>query len=227
MTGLDWNKMSPRDRLLAIRFTTPAYQTEALRLIMEEASHVARDMALPETLPITRSNLLSAYITPPRLAEGMKAVGNITTSNYTYFVSIGNKFSFLVRTRLEAEEAEAHAKFLSPIRELDTNAAFQLATRFMTSAGMNMTALNTNCHISIQASLPEGTNSQHFVPLYWVNWIENGTDQKGGASVQLCLPTQTLLQMHVNKPEYILRPALVFTNLEELLSQTNPPASSP
>jgi len=58
------------------------------------------------------------------------------------------------------------------------------------------------------------------VPLYWITWSEKSKG-RGGASVELCLPTKTLLQMHVNKSEYILRQPLLVANLDDLLSQTN------
>jgi hypothetical protein len=69
--------------------------------------------------------------------------------------------------------------------------------------------------------LLEGANGKHFVPLYWVYWSERQKGERGGASVELCLATKTLLQMHVNKSDYILRQPLQIENLDFLLSQTN------
>lgn len=202
--------------------TTPAYQKEALRLVIEEANRVAQELNLPEQLPILQTNLLEAYITPPRMAQGMKAIGNITTSNYVYYISVGNKFSFLVRTRLEEEERQARSKYLWPMNEINTNAAYQMATQFLKAASMDVEALNTNCNLFVNSYIPEGKNGKYFVPIYWVVWSEKDKDH-GGASVELCLPTKALLQMHVNKSEYILRQPLQITNLDFLLSQTNAP----
>jgi len=40
------------------RFTTKAYQDEALRLMIKEANKVAQELGLREQLPISRSNLI-------------------------------------------------------------------------------------------------------------------------------------------------------------------------
>jgi len=217
---IDWSKMNAKERYHALRYTTAAYQKEALSLIVEEANRVAQDLKLPEELPIVQTNLLEAYISPPRLAQGSKALGNITTSNYTYYISVGDKFSFLVRTHLDEDESQARSQYRLPISQMDTNAAYLLATQFLKAASMDIDALNTNCDLQVKASLPEGVNGKSFVPLYWITWSEKNKG-RGGASVELCLPTKTLLQLHVNKSEYILRQPLLVANLDYLLSQTN------
>ena len=86
-----------RQTLAELTFTTPAYQKEALRLIIEEANGAASQLNLVETLPIMQSNLVEVYITSPRIAHGMKALGNITTTNYSYGVTMGNKLSFITK----------------------------------------------------------------------------------------------------------------------------------
>jgi hypothetical protein len=218
--------MNPKERFNALTFTTPAYRNEALRLVIEEANRVAQELNLQEQLPITQTNLLEAYISPPRMAQGMKAIGNITTSNYVYYVSVGNKFSFLVRTHLEEEETQARSKYLWPVSQVDTNAAYQLATQFLAAASMDVNALNTNCDLHIDTCLLESAKGKHFVPLYWITWSEKNNRGLGGASIELFLPTKTILQIHVNKSEYILRKPLEITNLDYLLSQTNAPQAT-
>jgi hypothetical protein len=165
---IDWSKMNAKERYHALRYTTVAYQKEALSLIVEEANRVAQDLQLPEELPIVQTNLLEAYISPPRLAQGSKALGNITTSNYTYYISVGDKFSFLVRTHLDEDESQARSQYRLPISQMDTNAAYLLATQFLKAASMDVDALNTNCDLQVKASLPEGINGRSFVPLYWI-----------------------------------------------------------
>jgi hypothetical protein len=51
--------------------------------MIEEANRIARELNLPEQLPIVKANLLEEHITPPRIAQGMKVFGTVTTSNYT------------------------------------------------------------------------------------------------------------------------------------------------
>ena len=175
----------------------------------------------PEQLPITKTNLIEAHIAPPRMAK--IGIGNITTSNYVYYISVGDKFSFLVRTHLEAEYSQLQKQYLWPMSRMDTNAAYQLATQFLAAVSMDVKALNRDCDLTIRAFTPEGKNGSHFVPVYWVSW---GKDGKPIASVELFEPTKTIRQMHVNKSEYILRKPLEITNLDYLLSQTNAPVET-
>jgi hypothetical protein len=63
-------------------FTTQAFQEEGLRLIIEEANRVARDMHLRESLPIATSNLTHAFIAPFGYTYIRKRLGNVTTTNY-------------------------------------------------------------------------------------------------------------------------------------------------
>ena len=218
---IDWTKLNSKQRLQALKFTTPAYRKEALRLVIEEANQVAQELNLPEQLPITKTNLIEAHIAPPRMAK--IGIGNITTSNYVYYISVGDKFSFLVRTHLEAEYSQLQKQYLWPMSRMDTNAAYQLATQFLAAVSMDVKALNRDCDLTIRAFTPEGKNGSHFVPVYWVSW---GKDGKPIASVELFEPTKTIRQMHVNKSEYILRKPLEITNLDYLLSQTNAPVET-
>lgn len=216
----DWSRMNAKQRYDALIFTTPAYQKEVLQLLIEEANRVAQELNLQDDLPIARTNLLEAYISPPRLAYAAKHLGNITTSNYVYYISQGDKFSSLVKVHLEQEERELISQDHRPLSQMDTNAAYQLAMQFLQRASMDTEALNTNCTIYIATCLPEGRNGGYFVPIYWITWAEKAAE-RGGASVELYLPTKSILQLHVNKSEYILRKPLVITNLDYLLSQTN------
>ena len=90
-------------RLHEMISTTPSYHDAALQLVLAEANKVARELNLPEPLPITATNLTASYITPQRMAQRLGAIGNVTTANYTYFCSVGNKFSYLAKTGLEQD----------------------------------------------------------------------------------------------------------------------------
>ncbi len=74
------------------------------------------------------------------------------------------------------------------------------------------------------AFTPEGDSGEMFVPVYWVDWTLPEQEGHGStASVELFLPDKTIRQLRVEDAKYILRPPIVFTNLAELLSQTNTP----
>jgi hypothetical protein len=226
----------------AIYFTTSAYQKEAFRLVLVEANQVARDLKLSEKLPIKESDVAEAFIGPFGIAYLEKAIGNITTSNYCYCVSLSNKFCYLTKNNFEEAIRNYAGSYMWPKKRMNTAEAYQMATQWLTAAKMDMKAMNRNLHLVIKPdddyiAAPRGK----FVPVYEVNWCkpwkptpgiieENHGKWEAVVSVQLFTPTKTLLQMHVEDPKYILRPALVFTNLAELLSTnavagTNAPGS--
>jgi hypothetical protein len=218
-TRVDWAKLNSKQQLQALTFTTAAYRKEALELVIKDANRVAQELNLPEQLPITETNLVTSHISPPRMAQGLKTIGTITTSNYVYAPFAGHGFS-LVRTRFQEEYILLQKEYLWPMSRMDTNAAYESATQLLKAASINVKALNHDCSLTIRAFTPEGEHGSHFVPVYWVSW---GKDGSPVASVELFEPTKTIRQMQVNKPEYFLRKPLEITNLDFLLSQTNVP----
>jgi len=218
-------RAASKQRFQQLMFTTPAYRSEALRLIVGEANRVAAELNLPESLPIVESNLVSTYIPAPGMARRLGGgLGNITTSNYTYYVSVANKLSFLEKKNMEQEYLRLRSQYLWPVKRMDTNAAYQAATQFLAAASMDVKALNQDCDVHIDAFMPEGINGEYFVPVYGVHWTSKNPDIRGSvAEVKYIEPTKTICQLRVSKPEYILRKPLQITNLDFLLSQTNMP----
>jgi hypothetical protein len=203
---------------------SPAYREEVSRLLLQEANRVARELNLPEKMPISGTNVIKVTIYPPRLAKNVQGIGNVVTSNYTYFVSVGYKFSALTRTHLQQEDNQLKSKYILPISQMDTNAAYQLATQFLSAASMDFAALNRDCKVHISVAMA-GQDEDHFVPLYFISWVEKGKEGRldNAASVELFLPTKSLRQLHVNKSEYILCRPLRITNPDFLSLPTNGP----
>ncbi|MGH7977554.1 MAG: hypothetical protein ACREDS_13200 [Limisphaerales bacterium] len=221
----DLGRMTSKQRFQQLMFTTPAYRHEALRLVIGEANRVATELDLAESLPIVKSNLVSTYIPSPGMARRLGgALGNITTSNYTYYISVANKFSFLEMRGMKKAYSQLRSQYLWPISRMDTNAAYQLATQFLAAASMNVKAITRDCDVHIDAFMPEGSNGKYFVPVYGVHWTSKNHAVRGSvAEVKFIEPTKTLCQLRVSRPEYILRKPLIITNLDYLLSQTNTP----
>jgi len=221
-----WSGVSSPQQSKFSLSVSPAYREEVSRLLLQEANRVARELSLPEKMPISGTNVIKMTIYPPRLARNMGAVGNVITTNFIYYVSVGYKSSALTRTHLEQEDNQLKSKYVLPISQMDTNAAFQLATQFLAAASMDVVALNRDCDVRIHAAMTSGQDDEHFVPLYSISWVTKGKQEMPGnaASVELFLPTKSLRQMHVNKSEYILRQPLQITNPDFLNLPTNGPA---
>jgi hypothetical protein len=205
---------------LPLTYTTQAYRDEVLRLMLKEANEVAGKLRLNDSMPIISSNLVEKHITPPRMAK--IGVGSITTSNYVYYFSVGDKFSSIVRTDSNKNRNEIKAKYLWPIDRMDTNAAYQTATQWLKSVSIDVEALNRDCDTVVRAWTPEGVNGKHFVPQYSIYWVIKGTKDSGSvAEVEFLEPTKSLIQLYVENSQYILRQPLQVTNLASLLNTNN------
>ena len=191
------------------------YRGDALRLLIEEANKVAHDLKLDERLPIVEADLVAQYVPGLPIAPKLRIVGNISTSNYTYYVSIDNKFSFLERTGLAREYERLKQQYLWPMSRLDTNAAITLATQLLSSVPMDVDALNREARINVLAFTPEGKSGAHFVPVYWVYWMPKDVSRNGSiATLQLFTPTRLVLQLRVERSKYILRRPLPVERLQ-------------
>ena len=175
-----------------------------MELLAEEASRVARELGLPEKLPVTETDLVGAYVPPPGLAERIGAVGTISTSNYNYYMSVGYKFSFLDRVDLHAECERLRREYRWPLHRVDTNGAHRFATQLLSRVSMDVQALERDCTVAVHPTFPESARGEWFVPVYWVYWVRRGEDRPV-ASVQFAEPTGGVLQLRVGRSDYILR----------------------
>ena len=194
------------------KFTTKAYQEEALRLMLEEVNRVAPQLPLHEQLPITRTNLTGYHVGPP----GLVRLGWVSTTNYEYVFD--RQFCCLLRRDMLARFYEAKAQYSWPLSRMDTNKAFQVATQLMTAVSMDVAGLNRDCAVEITEPEREGFLRKHFFPHYWVNWRKSG---KAVAYIEFIEPTKSILQLDVCDPTYVLRAPLRIPNLAVLLAQTN------
>ena len=210
-------------------FTTPEYQEAALDVVIKEANQVACDLALSESQPISRSNIGHAFICPFGCAYTEGGIGNIMTTNYWYNIKRDCRFTDLTIAKYDDYFVKFRGEqYQVPINEMNTNAAYQLATQWLASVHMDVKKLNRDCELHIELTtdmLPgfdeseEKRTRKKITPLYFVSWhpkkkLENSAGSV--AYVELFLPTKKLLQLSVNDSKYILRPPIVFTNLEAL-----------
>jgi len=207
-----------------MQFTTKAYEQEAFKLVLAEANRVARELNLPEKLPITESNLTRVFI----VGYGMslmhpKMIGNVHTKDYGYFVSVGHKLSYVEGAHQDEDCLRWMEEYRWPKPRMDTNGAYQMATQWLAAARIDVAALNRDCRLQIEPELfaNQSVGNGKFVPIYFVYWqsARNRAEGYGNvASVKLFAPTKTLMSLRVEESKYIARSPLAFTNLSALLS---------
>ena len=200
-------------RRAAFRLTTPQYRSEALDAMIGEANRVAADLNLPESRPITRSNVVEAIIDRP-IDAYPGILGVLSTSNYSYTFTHHRKFSALYPAHYGKEFTEMKMKYIWPKNRLDTNNALRTAMRLMKQVGMDVDALNRDCVPEVSVVWPDGEHGKRFVPDYWVRWKKSGEKV---ALVEFLEPTMSIGELHVNDSKYILRPAVEVPHLRELL----------
>ena len=213
-------------------FTTPQYQQEAIRLMMLEANAAAKELGLPEHLPIVQSDIGEFHVSPFEFAYGHKMIGFVATKNYTYYVACDNKLNHVDIDNYDSVCVQLKNRRQFPISKLDTNKAFCLATNWLARLSIDVVGLNRDCvpHVAVSPSwnnlLNLGDTPQHrLVPIYYVWWTYPGDPlqgQGGAASVELYAPTKKLLQLNVEDAKYILRKPVEFTNMAALFPGVAP-----
>ena len=194
------------------QFTTPEYQRAAIDVLLIEANRIANKLNLREALPISRTNLVEAHISPP----GLGMFGTISTSNYTYCASQHKRFSSVVDRRQIDTFNVARATYRWDVDRMNTNRAIIIASNLMAAAGMDIIALSRDCPVEVVVSIPDGKGSGHFLPIYHVNW-------RGGGSVEFLEPTEMVRDLSVYDKKYILNKPLLVPNITEILRRGNAP----
>lgn len=148
-------------------------------------------------------------LTPPITARESKSLGSLSTAKYKYSFCIEDKFSALEPnfSKTTNDYQQLTTNYLWPITRQNTNAAFALATNFLSLAAVNVKALNHDCSIDVR-SLRQ--NAHTFVPVYWVTWRQ---ENEIVALVEVFEPTKSLRRLRVERAEYIARQPLDTTHL--------------
>ncbi len=185
---------------------SPAYREVALKAMLTEANVYARRLNLPENLPITETSLMGVFISSPYVANRFGALGNLRTTNYSYAFSQGQRLSAITRLPKDKSDKSLHDKFMPwaiDSSAVNTNAAYLLATQFLAQAFVDLPRLS-NSAVSINPVVILHMTTS----VYRIEWQQGG---KTVAEVGLAEPSKELWKLHVENPQYILRPPISVT----------------
>lgn len=214
--------------------TTESYRQAALKILLTEATQIAVQLDLPERLPIDRSSLLELHINTPFWADATGAFGSVSTSNYTYYASLGGRLAWIdpqfgpAGVRRPGYMESLRKRYLVPKGQMDTNAAYSMATQWLARAGMDVKAIERDAE---RIKITAWEIGSRFVPVYLVNWQRLATYRGDDgpakldsiAFVEFLAPERRILQMRVNVTRYVKREPLSVPNRDSLLSQSDDP----
>jgi hypothetical protein len=198
------------------REKSPAYQQAAIKQMLAEANTYVQALDLSETNPFSIGTITSSHVTPPFVASQFGALGSFQTMNFSYGFGRGKHLCYITRIIKSGNpyDFEASKPYAIAPTDVNTNAAYQLATQFLARAFVNVSRLSTSCVVRIEPwVILRMTTSK-----YTVQWERDGQPI---VKVVLSPPKNELWTLRVEDPSLILRLPLEITNLDFLLAQTN------
>ena len=208
----------------------PAYQETAFKLMLAEANDYANALNLPETLPITTNSLNEIFVASPYVAGRFGTLGSLRTTNFSYGFGKGKHLCYITRLIKgnNPYDYDANKPYAIDPSAVNTNAAYSMATQFLTKAFVDVSRLSTSSVVSVEPwVILHMTTSKYTVEWRQGNMLIGGEPMaKTVAKVVVAAPKGELWTLRVEEPDYILRKPLEITNLDYLLSQTNAPAQT-
>ena len=144
-------------------------------------------------------------------------IGMISTENFRYYVSRDYKFSYLESAEWRGDLKPWTERYSWPLSQMDTNAAYEQAKRWLAAIQVDVEALDKDCRLHVQPVTPKSMEKEgKFVPVYFVHWTEGDEGHSSAASVMFCAATKSIIQLRVERGRYILRKPLPFAELDAL-----------
>lgn len=201
-------------------FVSLAYKYVALALMMAEANHAVHQLGVPGWKPVSPPDLVSYYITPPRLHPG----GSIDTATHLFGFGREGRLQFIHRRELEPDLSieERHRHWAKMKSLVDTNEAYALASNWLARLEVDVIALQRSHPASVAQEYyhPGGQISQRvMLPRFEVRW---GTNQMRPAVwVSVFGPTKEPIYIRQEDISFSRRPRGLVKDVERLLAIPN------
>lgn len=233
---------------------SPAYQAAATRQMLQEANFFAQQLKLPEALPITTANA-NISVNPPRLA-GLGSLGTkeffysfpgharqpITNEHGAVWFREHGKLAYVMRKNPFARWDDGKTGDLSALFAklavmpslLDTNTAYQLATQWLASVGVDVAELEkAHPPLSVQQffsrsqsaaetlASPPADAHQTPLPIFDITW-GGPADDTPPVWVQIFGPTKELISLRMEDTRFSKRPPVSVPDAEALNEAVGP-----
>jgi hypothetical protein len=223
--------------LIAFLHTTAAYQAAVLQLMVGEANFASEQLNLPERLPSATNLLAVADVWPAPMGVG----GGVGSSNYVFQFEKGRLIKVLKTDWMQKLDPSATNLFELSKRPslIDTDAAFQLATQWLSRLWVDLPAVEAKYphHVTQMTTRIPGDRSsviprnrrgidtaspaiqKVMTPLFTISWGDHAPpmDLSNPVRVKILGSTKELIELDIKERSVSLRPRLVLTNKAELL----------
>lgn len=199
-----------------------SHREVVLRAMLNEANLYAKELHLSENMPIEQSALTEVFVSPLQFADQFGTLGSLRTTNYSYAFGRGRRLTYITRLPRDKSGKPLYERF-KPWRiepsAINTNAAYTVATQFLSAAFIDLPKLLQSNEVSIRPLVILDMTTS----VYRLEWKQAGNNV---VEVGLDEPTKELWLLRVEDPGYILRPPLVSTALTNLPSPSGAAARS-
>jgi hypothetical protein len=232
-------------RIRQLLHTTPAYQNAVLRLMVEEANFLARQLDLNET-----ASAINGYVDSPTNGIG----GKVSSENYSFEFRAG-KLHSIRKPKWFEKASSASAQFSAP---LDASTAHDLARQRLAAVFVDVAELEKKyrCNLFDVVVPRRGSHRDEYndaaeglgFPIFLIGWGDSAmqmllqerfralqerfnrevrapmpSPMHSQVFVQLLSTTRELIDLSVNDLALLKRPALELADAGDLLGPTPSP----
>jgi hypothetical protein len=208
--------------------STLAFKYVALALMLAEVNFFGTKVGLQLDHPVTAADVRSgSHVGPPKTNDFS---GSVVTDKYFFGFGWGHLANFHrndFKSDSDAAVRERNLKLSKQLSLIDTNGAYEVATNWLTAAGVNLVALQKGYKLNIMQwrYRPEGlSQGPTLLPVYQVVWhgslFRSQRRRSDTAVVSLTIlgPTKELIEYHVLDDSLFLRSRLQITEPQKLLA---------
>ena len=219
--------------ILELLHTTAAYQAAVVHLMIGQANLTADELRLADWQPIHRTNELQVMVVdpPPRGVSG-----EIQTTNYNFTF----KHGLLTWIGRVGRAERLNNNWMTPPEltrlksQVDERRAYQLATQWVSHAGVDVGAMEQKYRATIRQTWAPGTaassaavSGKLAAPLFQIAWGAESTNQltmfMAPVSLELRGDTKELWRLSINDRSLLTNRALQVVNRRDLLGPMPPP----
>ncbi|HEV2693396.1 MAG TPA: hypothetical protein VG347_10920 [Verrucomicrobiae bacterium] len=223
-----------------------AYKPIAFEKMLGEANFFASQLKLLTPHPIQLGDINDAHFSTPwhdlvndtnfaspllQARRGkITAGGFIETTNFIFYFSKGRLWSICNR-EMTMERFDLYPKWHATLSLVDSNGAYELATQWLASVGVDIAALKSKYGSQTQVEQaffwnPPGSTNRALLPIFNVTWGD-GSKSEFPAQVRVLGTTKEIMELRVFDSSLSTRMPLVISRVDMFERYTKAPTNLP